>query len=254
MLLKDKAILIVGAGGLLGREIVRAVVREGGRVVAADRFLDLVEPLADEIGRDKVIPCQIDITKKESIKSVFDLAENSFERLNGAVNTAYPKNKNYGREALNVTYDDFCENVSLHLGGYFLFMQQCAEYSKQHDTDFSLVNMSSIYGSIAPKFEIYEKTSMTMPVEYAAIKSAVQHTTAYFNAFMKGGRFRANCVSPGGILADQPSEFLKSYKDRCSSKGMLDSTDITGSVVYLVSDFSKYVVGQNITIDDGFSV
>lgn len=254
MLLKDKVILVVGAGGLLGREIVRSLVREGGRVIAADRLLDLVKPLAEEIGTDKIIPCQIDITDKASIQRVFGLADASWKPLTGAVNTAYPRNKNYGREALDVTYEDFCENVGLHLGGYFLFMQQCAAYCKDHNSDFSLVNMSSIYGSIAPKFDVYKNTNMTMPVEYAAIKSAVQHTTSYFSAYMKGSRFRANCISPGGIFAGQPPEFLKSYKDKCSVKGMLDPSDISGSVVYLMSDLSSYICGQNIIIDDGFSI
>jgi len=254
MLLKDKTILVVGAGGLLGRQIVRSLVREGARVIAADRLLDLVKPLADEIGTDKIIPCQIDITDKASIQRVFELADASWKPLTGAVNTAYPRNENYGREALDVTYEDFCENVGLHLGGYFLFMQQCAVYSKAQGSDFSLVNLSSIYGSIAPRFDVYENTNMTMPVEYAAIKSAVQHTTNYFNAYMKGSRFRANCISPGGIFADQPPEFLKSYRDKCNVKGMLEPSDITGSVAYLMSDLSKYICGQNIIVDDGFSI
>lgn len=252
MLLKNKVILVVGAGGLLGREIVRSLVLEGGRVIAADRLLDLVKPLAEEIGTDKIIPCQIDITDKASIQRVFELADASWKPLTGAVNTAYPRNKNYGREALDVTYEDFCENVGLHLGGYFLFMQQCAAYCKDHNSDFSLVNMSSIYGSIAPKFEVYENTNMTMPVEYAAIKSAVQHTTSYLNAYMKGSGFRANCVSPGGIKDNQPEQFLNAYKEKCRIKGMLESKDLTGTVSYLLSDLSKYVVSQNIVVDDGF--
>lgn len=254
MLLENKVILVVGAGGLLGREIVHAVVREGGRVIAADVNADLVKPLADELGQDSVLPVRIDIIDKASIEQVFAIAEETWQQVTGAVNTAYPRNKNYGRKALDVTYEDFCENVSLHLGGYFLFMQQCALYSKKRDAEFSLVNMSSIYGSIAPKFDVYDNTDMTMPVEYAAIKSAVQHTTNYYNAYMKGSRFRANCVSPGGIEANQPVEFLASYRSKCCRKGMLDSTDVTGCIVFLLSGMSEFIFGQNILIDDGFSI
>lgn len=253
MLLKDKVILVVGAGGLLGREIVHAVVREGGQVVAADVDADLLKPLADELGQDSVLPVRMDITDKSSIEQVFEIAEETWGEVTGAVNTAYPRNKNYGRKALEVTYEDFCENVSLHLGGYFLFMQQCAVYSQKRNIEFSLVNMSSIYGSIAPRFDIYNKTDMTMPVEYAAIKSAVQHTTSYYNAYMKGVPFRANCVSPGGIENGQPANFLKAYRDKSRIKGMLSCDDVLGTVIYLLSDLSKYVVSQNIVVDDGFS-
>jgi len=253
MLLENKVILVVGAGGLLGREIVQALVLEGGRVIAADTNLESVESLADELGRESVLPVRIDITDKRSIEHVFYAAEEAWQQVTGAVNTAYPRNKAYGRKALDVTYEDFCENVGLHLGGYFLFMQQCAAYSKKRNAAFSLVNMSSVYGSIAPKFDIYADTNMTMPVEYAAIKSAVQHTTRYFNAFMKGGEFRANCVSPGGIEDGQPESFLQAYRDKSRVKGMLDGTSISGTVCYLLSDLSRYVVAQNIVVDDGFS-
>ncbi|ROT99311.1 SDR family oxidoreductase [Marinobacter sp. R17] len=254
MLLENKVILVVGAGGVIGSEIVRAVVREGGRVIAADVNMDLVRPLVNEFGEGTVLPVRIDITDKASIEQAFAVADKTWHRVTGAVNTAYPRNRNYGRKALEVTYEDFCENVSLHLGGYFLFMQQCAVYSQKRDIEFSLVNMSSIYGSITPKFEIYNNTDMTMPVEYAAIKSAVQHTTSYFNAYMKGGKFRANCVSPGGVENGQNKDFLQAYHNECNQKGMLESRDICGSVVFLLSALSSYVIGQNIIVDDGFCV
>lgn len=255
MLLENKVILVAGAGGLLGREIVRSVVQEGGRVIAADMNAALVNLLVDQLGQDRVLACHMDITDKTSIENVFSSADEFWQHVTGAVNTAYPRSRNYGRQPpLEVTYDDFCENVGLHLGGYFLFMQQCAVYSKTRNVEFSLVNLSSIYGSIAPKFDIYENVNMTMPVEYAAIKSAVLHITGYFNAYMKGSGFRANCVSPGGIAAGQSSEFMANYRNKCSRKGMLDCPDVTGAISYLLSDISKYVVSQNIVVDDGFSL
>lgn len=254
MLLNDKVVLVVGAGGLLGSKIVETVVSEGGKVVAADVKLESVEPFADKYGRKTVISSEIDITDKHSIETLFKKAENQWGGIDGAVNTAYPRNSNYGRKVFSVTYDDFCENVSLHLGGYFLFMQQCAEYSVRRKKPFSLVNMSSIYGTIAPKFDIYQGTEMTMPVEYAAIKSAVQHLSLYFTAALKKENFRVNCVSPGGIYNGQNLDFVARYNERCVSKGMLDSDDIVDSVVFLLSDNARFVYGQNLVIDDGFSI
>lgn len=116
------------------------------------------------------------------------------------------------------------------------------------------MNLSSIYGSIAPRFEVYEGTAMTMPVEYAAIKSSLQHLTRYVNAYMKGTAFRANCVSPGGILAGQDPRFLERYGRFTMRKGMLDAQDVVGAVLYALSDASRYMVGQNIVVDDGFSL
>ncbi|GGY76455.1 oxidoreductase [Marinobacter zhanjiangensis] len=256
MTLEGKVVLVAGAGGLLGRAIVKSVCEEGGKVIAADIDEETLSSWIKEAGftGDQVIGSTLDITEADSINAAFDLGREKWGQVNAAVNTSYPRNKNYGKKFFDVAYADFCENVSLHLGGYFLFMQQCAKEAMTQGIPFSLVNLSSIYGVIAPKFSVYEDTEMTMPVEYAAIKSGLLHLNRYLTAEMKGTGFRVNSVSPGGILAGQPESFLEKYKSHCSSKGMLDVDDVVGSVNFLLSDKSKYVSGQNLIVDDAFSV
>jgi enoyl-[acyl-carrier-protein] reductase (NADH) len=65
---------------------------------------------------------------------------------------------------------------------------------------------------------------------------------------------RCNSLSPGGIYDNQPDSFLKKYKNHCGVKGMLSPQDITGSLVFLLSDASQFINGQNIIVDDGFSI
>ena len=100
----------------------------------------------------------------------------------------------------------------------------------------------------------YKNTSMTTPVEYAAIKSGLIHLTKYMAKYFKGMNIKVNALSPGGILDSQPEPFLSKYKEQCLNKGMLDKSDMNGTLVYLLSDMSKYVNGQNIVVDDGFSL
>lgn len=254
MNLENKVILVAGAGGLLGQEIVRSVCGAGGRVVAADMVEEAVKGLEKELGKERVLATTLDIGSTDSINSAIDLAIGQWGQLDGAINAAYPRNKGYGRKFFDVTYEDFCENVSLHLGGYFLFMQQCAGYAKRVGRPFSMVNLASIYGVIAPRFDVYAGTEMTMPVEYAAIKSALLHLNRYTTAEMKGTKFRVNSVSPGGIENGQPEEFLLRYKQHSREKGMLDAEDVTGVIQFLLSDHSEYLCGQNIVVDDGFSI
>jgi len=118
----------------------------------------------------------------------------------------------------------------------------------------NIINISSIYGVISPKFEIYDNTEMTMPVEYAAIKSGMLHLTKYMAKYFKGNNIRVNAISPGGILDSQPEEFLKKYNQECLTKGMLNGCDLNGTLVFLLSDMSMYINGQNIVVDDGFSL
>ena len=93
---------------------------------------------------------------------------------------------------------------------------------------------------------------MTMPVEYAAIKSGLIHLTKYMAKYFKGMNIKVNTLSPGGILNNQPEVFLEEYKKNCLNKGMLENIDLKGTLIYLLSDMSTYVNGQNIIVDDGF--
>jgi NAD(P)-dependent dehydrogenase (short-subunit alcohol dehydrogenase family) len=143
------------------------------------------------------------------------------------------------------------ENLGMNLGGCIIPSQLFSLYFQKQGHG-NIINISSIYGVIAPKFEIYDDTEMTMPVEYAAIKSGMLHLTKYMAKYFKGMNIRVNAISPGGIIDHQPKEFLENYKEKCLIKGMLNQSDLNGTLIYLLSDMSKYVNGQNIVVDDGF--
>ncbi len=255
-LLQAKTVFVVGAAGRIGKVIVDAVLSAGGRAVAIDTDAAGLRALTETHGNYALDCATVNMTDRASIDRALADAHDRFGTVDGAVNTAYPRNAHYGSHFFDVEYADFCENTSMHMGGYFLFMQACARYALERQQPFSLVNLSSIYGSMTPRFDIYAGTAMTMPVEYAAIKAGVEHMTRYVNAYMKGrsAAFRANCVSPGGILAGQDEQFLARYSEYCLSKGMLEACDVTGAIVFLLSDASRYLAGQNLIVDDGFSL
>lgn len=256
MLLTDKVIVITGGAGFLGREFCAAVAEQGGIAMVADIDVEAAVRVAEKIvssypGRAEAV--FLDITSQASVSALIAGLVEKHGRIDALVNNAYPRNRNYGRKLEDVTYEDFCDNVDSHLGGYFLMAQQFGLFFRRQGGG-NIVNMASIYGVMAPRFEIYADTPMTMPVEYAAIKSAVVQLTRYFAQYFKGDGIRVNCLSPGGILDKQPEAFLQKYNACCNSKGMLDSHDINGGLLFLLSDASRYVTGQNLIVDDGFSL
>lgn len=256
-MLKDKVIIITGGAGLIGQEFVKAVIEQHGIAIIADINEEIGSQvqaqLNSELNSSRIDFVRLDITSKESITAMVDALEDRYGRIDALVNNAYPRNKNYGSRFFEVEYTDFCENLNLNLGGYFLTSQQLANYFQTQGYG-NIINISSIYGVIAPKFEVYDNTLMTMPVEYAAIKSAIIHLTKYMAKYFKGMNIRVNTLSPGGILDKQPEAFLEAYRKQCLNKGMLDKYDMRGTLVYLLSDLSAYVNGQNILVDDGFSL
>lgn len=254
----DGCIAVVGAAGLVGRTLVSGLLEKNYRIVAADVSQQALDALLATVSSNNLETVVTDITSEDSVSGLLAYCQQTMGGMVGAVNCSYPRSANYGQDLLSVSIDDFNESINLHLGGYFLFTRQCLAYSIDHATPFSLVNFSSVYGSMAPDFSLYEGTSMTMPVEYAAIKSAVIQLNRYMAAYVKtkerGRQFRINSVSPGGLLDGQNSAFLDRYGSRCVSKGMLDPADLTGAVGFLLSTDSLYVTGQDIVVDDGFTL
>ncbi len=256
MQLADKVIVVTGGAGFLGAKFCAAIAEQGGIAIVADVDVAAAARVAAQIaatcaGRAEAVA--LDITSAASIHALINDLQQRHGRIDALVNNAYPRNREYGKKLEEVSYDSFCENVGLHLGGYFLTAQQFSLYFREHGGG-NIVNMSSIYGTMTPRFEVYADTPMTMPVEYAAIKSAINQLTRYFAQYFKGDGIRVNSLSPGGILDGQPEPFLRKYNAHCNNKGMLDPQDVCGSLIFLLSDASQYVTGQDLIVDDGFAL
>jgi NAD(P)-dependent dehydrogenase (short-subunit alcohol dehydrogenase family) len=254
--LTNKVVVVTGGAGLLGRRFCSAVAEQGGIAVVADADGPGAARIAEQLASQYqgcAEAATLDITDSESVTRLIAKLQKQYGRIDAVVNSAYPRNRNYGRKLEDVTYADFCENVGLHVGGYFLVAQQFGLLFRTQGGG-NVVNIASIYGTMVPRFAIYKGTSMTMPVEYAAIKAAIVHLTRYFAQYFKADGIRVNCISPGGILDKQDEKFLREYKSQCGEKGMLDPQDVTGSLLFLLSDASKYMTGQNLIVDDGFSL
>jgi len=256
-MLDGKTVVVTGGAGLLGRELCKSIAREGGTAAIADIDLSKADAFARNVNETfpgaKSFGVRIDITDSESIRTAITQIASRTGKIDALVNSAYPRNRNYGKKLEDVGYESFCENVNMHLGGYFLASKEFAAYFRTAGSGH-IINMSSIYGVVAPRFEIYENTPMTMPVEYAAIKSGIIHLMRYMAKYFKGTGVRFNCISPGGIKDAQPESFLSNYAEYSLTKGMLDPIDLCGTLVFLLSDGSKFINGQNIIVDDGWSL
>lgn len=254
-ILDSKTVVITGGSGLIGSAFVRAVAAAGGTPVVADKNLPAADALRDALRKEglKAESLDLDITSRESWSQGLAALKGRLGTVDAVVNCAYPRSPGYGKRFEEVTYEEFNGSVDPHLGGYFLGMQQAAVFflAQGHG---NIVNIASIYGVIAPRFQVYAGTPMTMPVQYAAIKAGVIHLTRYVARYYQGKNIRCNCISPGGVLDRQPEAFLKAYGEFCSNKGMLEPGDLAGTLVFLLSDASSAMNGQNLVVDDGFAL
>lgn len=255
--INGKVCIVTGGAGLLGKQFIRTIIENNGIAVIADKNkklgLKVKNDLSEELNSKNIDFVTLDINSKDSINKSIKYLHNKHGKIDSLINNAYPRNKNYGKSFFDVKYNDFVDNLSINLGGYFLTSQQFSLYFKKQGFG-NIINVSSVYGIIAPKFEIYKGTKITMPVEYAAIKSGLIHLTKYMAKYFKGINIRVNTLSPGGIIDNQSKKFRSNYKKICLNKGLLDAKDLSSALIFLLSDSSKYVNGQNIVVDDGFSL
>ncbi len=253
-MLDDKIVLIFGGSGLIGKSVVSDSLENGATVIVAGRTdIKLIDSALYEKFPDNLLGYTVDIHDPASIDTLFLKISDNIGKVDAIVNCTFPRNKKFGAKLEDIEYESFCKNVELHLGSAFLICQKAVDYFSRNGGG-NIINFSSVYGIMAPKFEIYENTFMTKEVEYIVCKAAIVHLTKYLAQYVKGKNIRVNCISPGGIVDSQPESFVDAYNSNCLNKGMLDSVDISGTVRYLLSDLSLHVNGQNIIIDDGFSL
>jgi NAD(P)-dependent dehydrogenase (short-subunit alcohol dehydrogenase family) len=256
--LKDKVVIITGGCGLIGKGFCKACAEFGASVVIVDINENIGNKLAESLKKEtknkNIIFQKCNITNKEDIKNLINSTLNKFGKIDALVNNAYPRNKNYGRKFEDVEFEDFCENVNMHLGGYFLITKEISKIMMKQNYG-NIIFMASIYGFSAPKFEIYEGTEMTMPVEYALIKGGIINLTKYLAPYLGKYNIRVNAISPGGVFNNQLKEFVEKYcKYVKLGNRMANVYDLTGVLIFLLSDASKYITGQNIVVDGGWSL
>lgn len=179
--LENKVVVITGGCGFLGSTFVKAVLEHNGRVVIADldkeagnrQLLTLAE---SGVSQDRILFSETSINNIHSVERLIEETHLKFGKIDALLNNAHPRNSNYSKVLDESSYDAFCENLTNHLGGYFLCMQQFSKYFVKQGFG-NIISMSSIYGVVAPRFDIYEEADFTMPVDYAPIKSGIIHLT-----------------------------------------------------------------------------
>ena len=252
-MLHNQVVAIAGAAGCIGAAFSRAVVSHGGRVVLGDIDKTRGRDLEKEFGSEQAVFCSADTSDPTSIDHFLQAGMERYGSVDAAVHCAYPRSSQWGTRFEDLKPEGLAEDLYCQLGGAILFSQRVIRHfrAQGHGT---LVHVSSIQGIAAPKFEHYEGTTMVSPIEYSAIKAGIIAITRYLAKYCKGQNIRVNCLSPGGILGNQPQPFQDRYHQSCTSKGMLDACDLAGALIFLLSDQSKYMSGQNVVVDDGWSL
>lgn len=240
--LKNKIIIVTGGSGLLGKEIINDLCAKGSIAINAD--INVITDFEKHT-------LNVDITSEQSIVKAIKSVIDFYGKIDGLVNNAYPRTKDWGTKFEDITYDSWQKNVDMQMNTTFLFIQKIMpELLKSKG---SIVNMTSIYGVVGNDLTIYENTSINTAAPYSAIKGGVINFTRYLASYYGRQGVRVNCVSPGGIFDNQHETFVANYEKKVPMGRMGNPDDIAPSVSFLLSQEAKYITGQNLIVDGGWT-
>lgn len=243
--LKDKVIILTGAGGLIGRESLKHLVKNRAKVIAVD--VNSYESEAELfLTNDITNPIEID----NLLKTVID----KFGRIDGLVNLAYPRTKDWGTKFEDIPYDSWAKNVDMQLNAVFYICQKVIDIMKKQNFG-SIVNIASIYGVVGNDFTLYEEYGGTSPAAYAAIKGGVINFSRYLASYNGKYNIRVNCVSPGGVLDEknQNPSFIKRYSEKSPLKRLGNPVEMAPAISFLLSDDASFITGHNLMVDGGWT-
>ncbi len=242
-LLTNKIIIVTGGNGLLGRDIITNLKSEGAFCINIDINQETLEDLSN-------VNC--DITNPNSVSTCVEMIIEKYGRIDGLVNNAYPRTKDWGNKFEEIAFDSWQNNVDWQLNSYFYFTQQVSKHMVSCESG-SIINIASVYGMVGPDFSVYDGTNMTMPAAYSAIKGAIVNFTRYLASYLGPKNINVNTVSPGGIFDNQNPIFVENYNKKVPMRRMGLPADISPTISFLLSDGAKYITGQNIAIDGGWT-
>ena len=243
MILKDKVIIVTGGSGLIGQCIINDLKKKGAIAINAEISVDT------DLSQGNV---HCDITSEESVNDLINIVIERYLKIDGLVNNAYPRTKDWGTKFEEIPLLSWKKNLDMQLNSVFLLCQKALSQMVKQQYG-SIVNIGSIYGVVGNDFTIYEGYGGTSPAAYCAIKGGIINFSRYLASYFGKYGIRVNCVSPGGIKDNQHPSFIERYEYKSPLKRMGKPEEIAPAISFLLSDESSFITGHNLMVDGGWT-
>lgn len=251
--LQGKAALMTGASGYLGSAMARGLAEAGARVIVTSRHRARAELAArelPEVSSGPHLAVELDHLNEESIQHGFAEAVQLAGQVDVVVNNGHDP---LGSDWSTVNAAQFRRQLD-NLTGYFLLSRMFHDHVKARCSQGSLVLIGSMYGVVGSYPDVYEGIGAANPVAYQALKGGIIQMTRHLAVYWAADGLRVNCLSPGPFPnPDAPGELVGRIAARTPLRRIGIPEELKGAIVFLASDASSYLTGQNLIIDGGWT-
>lgn len=254
--LTDKVIVITGACGLIGRAFCEAVAQFGGLLVVADIDASLPEKFAEELGKrypQKIKGFAVDVEQRGSVEALRDFVISGFGRIDGLVNGHQNKSHLKFEPFEQISDENWDKVVSVNLKGTFLTCQLLGSWMAGNGGG-SIVNLPSTYSVVAPNQNLYKGTSLGCPAAYSASKGGIDALSRYLASYWAAKKVRVNMITPHGVWNNHEEQFENNFANFSPMQRLSYNHEVAPALIYLLSDASSYVTGDNMLVEGGWTV
>ncbi len=268
--LAGKTAVLTGASGFLGRTFALALLSNGARVVAlgrSERLQTEARVWAHQFGEAAIKVHQIDMYDAQALNALCDRIAAEEPSIDILINNAHELGAATGfnipeGSLENATEEQWMKNLT---GGVYWAVQttQRLGLRMKQQRRGSIINIATMYATVAPRPDLYDGTDKLNPPGYSASKAALAAFTRYTASFWGRENVRANCISPGPFsntedaigqnIVEEDSTFVQRLKGYTVLNRIGRPIELCGALVFLASDASSYVTGQNILVDGGWT-
>lgn len=266
--LTGRAAVVTGGVGLLGAEFCRTLAEAGAAVAVVDLNAEKATAVATDLQESghQAIGIATDITNPQSVNNMVEKVVTTYGRLDILVNSAALDPK-FDPEAAargiapgkfeEYPLDQWNAALNVNLTGMFLVTQACVKQMIAQGQKGSIINICSTYGLNGPDQRIYRKADGSQPaykpVYYTVTKAGVVGFTKYLAAYYMETEIRVNMLTPGGVYNNHDETFAKNYAAKTILGRMARKDEMNGALLFLASDASSYMTGNNVIVDGGWT-
>ncbi len=269
--LKNKVILVVGGRGYLGRDFCHYLNKQKGIVISADlkESSKAASKSKNKKDQSNITQLNIDVTNKKSVSQTVDKVIKKYGKIDVLVFSVTTKPSDFYLPYTECSLKGWQSVISAELDGAFLVTQKVGKYMEQKAKG-SIILLSSMYGVVGNDQRIYKdsnldnlygnkkitknKKQIYSHSAYPTVKGGIISLTRYLAAYWGRKNIRVNCISPGGITHEgENNDFVAKYSQKVPLGRKCELDEISPAIVYLASDESSYLTGQNIIIDGGWT-